>query len=102
MTNLSHDRTWRKFKSIKAFKKLLENALLLYVLILDADTPTWVKTIAITALIYLVTPLDFCPDFIPVKGLADDLSVLATALLNINDQLKLHHREQAKDLFNKL
>mgnify|MGYP000153247991 CR=1 FL=1 len=102
MTNLSHDKAWRKFKSIKAFRKLVESALLLYTLVLDADTPTFVKTVAITALIYLITPLDFCPDFIPIKGLADDLSVLATALLNINNQVKPYHKVQARDLFNSL
>lgn len=102
MAKLPHDKAWRKFKDIKTFKKLIECALVLYALILDADTPVWIKTIAISALIYLITPLDICPDFIPIKGLADDLTVLVTALLSINHHVKPHHEEQAKDLFKNL
>ena len=91
MAKLPHDKVWRKFKDIKTFKKLIECALLLYALILDADTPAWIKTIAISALIYLITPLDICPDFIPINGLVDDLTVLVTALLSINHHVKPHH-----------
>ena len=102
MIKLSHDKAWRKFKDITAFKKLIECALVLYTLILDADTPVWIKTISISALIYLITPLDICPDFIPINGLADDLTVLVTALLSINHHVRPHHKEQAKNLFNNL
>ena len=102
MAKLPHDKVWRKFKDIKTFKKLIECALLLYALILDADTPVWIKSIAISALIYLITPLDICPDFIPIKGLADDLAVLVTALLSINHHVKPYHEDQAKDLFRNL
>ena len=102
MAKLSHDKAWGKFKKIKGFKKLIECALLLYALILDGDTPLWVKTLAISALIYLITPVDAIPDFIPVSGLADDLSVLVAALASLQTQVKPHHRKQAQNLFNQL
>jgi len=102
MPKLSHDKTWGKFKQIKGFKKLIESALLLYALILDGDTPLWAKTLAISALIYLITPVDSVPDFLPVSGLADDLSVLAAALASLQTQVKSHHKKQAQNLFNQL
>ena len=102
MTKLSHDKAWGKFKQMKGFKKLIESALVLYALVLDGDTPLWVKTLAISALIYLITPVDAVPDFIPVSGLADDLSVLLAALASLQTQVKPHHRNQAQKLFNQL
>jgi len=102
MAELSHDKVWSKFKDIKGIKKLLESALLLYSLLIDADTPKWLKSIAITALIYLVTPIDAIPDFIPIKGFIDDLAVLTTAIVSIKSHIKPHHINQANDLFNQL
>jgi len=102
MAELSHDKVWTKSKDIKGIKKLLESALLLYSLLLDADTPLWLKSIAITALIYLVTPIDAIPDLIPVQGLIDDLVVLTAAIASIKSHIKPHHKTQANDLFNQL
>lgn len=102
MAELSHDKTWGKFRQIKGFKKLIERALLLYALILDGDIPFWAKTLAISALIYLITPVDAVPDLIPVSGLADDLSVLTAALASLQTQVKSHHKKQAQNLFNQL
>ena len=102
MTDLPLDKTWQKFKQIKASKKLIEKALLLYVLLLDGDVSHRIKTIIILALLYLIAPFDAIPDFIPFNGLADDLAVLAAALTSIHTQIKPHHRQQAHELLNQL
>jgi len=102
MADLPLDKAWQKFKQIKASKKLIEKALLLYVLLLDGDVSNRIKTIVILALLYLIAPFDAVPDFIPFNGLADDLAVLAAALASIHSQIKLHHKQQAHDLFNQL
>lgn len=102
MTKLSHDKVWNKFKDIKGIKQLLESALLLYSLLIDADTPKWLKSIAIAALLYLITPIDVIPDFIPIEGLIDDLAVLTAAISSIKSHIKPHHKTQANDLFNQL
>ena len=41
----------------------------------------------IAAIIYYVSPIDVIPDFIPIAGLLDDVSVLAFALRSIKDEL---------------
>ena len=41
------------------------------------DTPLSVKALIIGGLIYMVSPIDLIPDFIPIIGLADDAGVLA-------------------------
>ena len=102
MAKLSHDKAWGKFKQIKGFKKLIESALVLYAIVLDGDTPLWVKTLAISALIYLIAPIDSIPDFIPISGLSDDLGVLVAALASLQSQVKPHHRKQAQNLYSQL
>ena len=41
------------------------------------------KALAISALMYLVMPMDMVPDFIPLTGFADDMFVIGTILMKI-------------------
>lgn len=43
------------------------------------DTPLWMKSVIIGSLIYMISPIDFIPDAIPVLGLTDDVSVIGLA-----------------------
>ncbi|GAB4279830.1 MAG: hypothetical protein Fur0025_07350 [Oscillatoriaceae cyanobacterium] len=45
------------------------------------------KTLAIAALIYLISPLDAVPDIIPVLGLADDAAVIIAVFTTLAYQL---------------
>lgn len=98
----SHTQTWQKLKMIKGLKNLIENALVLYALLLDGDVPKWVKTVCISALCYLVLPTDSIPDVIPFMGYTDDLLCLSSAIAALSTQIKPHHKSQAKDLFEQL
>lgn len=102
MIELPHDKTWNKFKEIKDIKNLVESALLLYSLLLDADNPRWLKSIAIAALVYLVAPLDTIPDFTPALGFIDDLAVLTATTVFIKLTINAHHKNQANELLNQL
>jgi uncharacterized membrane protein YkvA (DUF1232 family) len=51
-------------------------------LLLDAATPPAVKMMVLSALTYLLMPVDLMPDFIPVAGFSDDLVAL-TSLLSL-------------------
>ena len=46
----------------------------------DPQTPRWAKVVAVTALLYVVSPLDVVPDLAPVIGWIDDLGVAAMAV----------------------
>ena len=40
------------------------------------ETPVWLKGLMLVVPLYLISPLDLIPDFIPVLGLLDDLVLL--------------------------
>jgi len=42
----------------------------------------------VAAILYLISPLDVIPDFIPVVGYVDDAAVIAWVLKNIAEELK--------------
>ena len=48
-------------------------------LLLDARVSIWPKALLVLSLVYLISPVDFIPDFIPVIGELDDLVVLLGA-----------------------
>jgi uncharacterized membrane protein YkvA (DUF1232 family) len=44
--------------------------------------------IIVAAILYLISPLDVIPDFIPVVGYADDAAVIAWVLTSLAEELK--------------
>jgi uncharacterized membrane protein YkvA (DUF1232 family) len=77
----SESKFWSKIKTIikNAGKDLLYLALLLYYVLQSDDVSLRYKATIIGALGYLILPLDFIPDTIPVIGFTDDLTALTTA-----------------------
>jgi uncharacterized membrane protein YkvA (DUF1232 family) len=65
---------------------LKKEILVLYYGIQDERTGIWSKLIVLIAVIYLVSPIDLIPDFIPFFGWLDDL-VLVPVLLNLVTRL---------------
>ena len=60
-----------------------DKVMALWSFIKDPNAPWAGKAIAIGALLYLVSPIDAVPDFIPVVGLADDVGVIALAVAKL-------------------
>lgn len=60
----------------------------LWAMIKDPEAAWKSKTIAIGALLYLVSPIDLIPDVVPVLGLTDDASVIAAAVASLSYELK--------------
>jgi uncharacterized membrane protein YkvA (DUF1232 family) len=75
---------------------IAEDVVALYFCLLDGKTPVWVKGVAAAALAYFVLPLDAIPDWLPVIGLGDDLSVLSAALAAVSTNLTADHRAKAR------
>ncbi len=66
----------------RSFKWKLQ-LLTLYYGMIDQRTPFFAKIPALAALLYIVSPVDFIPDFIPFAGYIDDL-LIAPLLLNLS------------------
>ncbi|MBE0691239.1 MAG: DUF1232 domain-containing protein [Anaerolineae bacterium] len=46
----------------------------------DPRVPLWIKAIPLLPLIYLLSPIDILPDFIPVLGQLDDLTLMIAGM----------------------
>jgi uncharacterized membrane protein YkvA (DUF1232 family) len=60
---------------------VLRQAWLAFRLLRDERVPTAVKLVIPATLLYLVSPIDVLPDFLPAVGQADDLMVLLLGVL---------------------
>ena len=65
---------------------LKKEFLILFFALKDRRTGPLPKLVALGALIYLISPIDLIPDFIPVAGWLDDL-VIVPLLLNLSINL---------------
>lgn len=73
-------------------KKLWNDVMALWRLISSADA-SWVsRGVAIGALLYLVSPIDAVPDFLPVLGLSDDAGVILSAVAMLAYELTRNRR----------
>ena len=50
-------------------------------LMADRRVPFWVKLVPVAAVIYIVSPIDLRPDFIPILGQLDDLLIAILLLV---------------------
>ena len=76
----------RSFKNIipklkERAKQLKKESTVIYLALTDRRTPLSAKLFAILTLLYLLSPIDLIPDFIPVLGLLDDLLIVPVLIL---------------------
>jgi len=81
-----------------AFRLIPDLARLVRGLLADGETPTSVRVALAGLLLYLLSPIDLIPDFVPVIGAADDLIIAAVVLHWVGrrvglDQLRAGGRE---------
>ena len=69
-----------KKSSLKRGWSLKRKMLLLYFAFRDPRTPWYSKLTALAAVLYLLSPIDLIPDFIPVAGFIDDLVIVPLIL----------------------
>ncbi|WP_300360978.1 YkvA family protein [Fusobacterium sp.] len=102
------DSFWSKIKnySLKIGLKGIYFSLILYYLLKKNNIPLKEKTLIISALGYLIAPLDFIPDILPGMGFVDDIGALTFVIKKVSKyidediklQAKLKLQEWFKDL----
>lgn len=60
------------------------------------ESPGWLKVGAAALVLYLVSPIDFIPDMLPVIGVLDDLVIVPLALRWLLARLPAHIRTYAE------
>ena len=69
---------------LRGFMMFLPNlVMLLSRLLKDARVPAAEKALFLAAIVYVISPLDFIPDFFPFIGQVDDLYVVALVILRL-------------------
>lgn len=82
MTKIEERRQNRGF--LKSALLLIPDFLkLLFKLLLDARVPAAEKAMLLGTIVYVVSPLDLLPDFIPFIGQIDDIYLVALVLLRL-------------------
>lgn len=61
----------------------------------DQGVPLWKRAIGILAALYVVSPLDLIPDWIPVVGWLDDVGVLALCSWYFVREVRRHAARRA-------
>lgn len=68
-------------------KLIRENAIILFYAWRHPLTPQYVKGILTALVIYLVSPIDLLPDYLPFLGIADDATLFTGAMLYLTNLL---------------
>ncbi len=83
--------------------KALHAAVVLFYTLKDPSLPKQDRMIILGALGYLIFPADLIPDFIPVVGFADDITIIVAAvgkvINSVSDESKVKAHQQLKAWF---
>lgn len=62
----------------------------------DRSVPIAHKLVGLFALIYVVSPIDLVPDFIPIVGWLDDVGAIALVAAHYVRRIREHHLRTTK------
>ena len=79
-----------------AGRSVLEQAFLLYLLMVDPRVNVWAKAIVAAALAYFISPADAVPDVLPLVGFSDDGAVMAGAVAQLGAHVTEAQRKEAR------
>ena len=80
----------------------LYKAVQLWFVMQKPDVPATTKTVIIGALGYLIAPLDFLPDLMPVLGYTDDFVAITFALIKVQGYIDEEVERKSKHLLAKI
>lgn len=100
---LNEENVYSKIKG-SALEKVKEYIEAMYKLLKDPKAEWKHKLIAISAIIYVISPIDIIPDFIPIIGYVDDAAAVMIAIASLGsalDKYKMEIDNKEKDKDNK-
>lgn len=102
----SEDKLFRKFGKIgktlkKSGAKVIYPAILLYLVLMESNTPWQVKCTIMGVLGYLISPIDCIPDAVAGLGLTDDFSALCMAISSVRTHITEVIKTDAKEIIVK-
>ena len=78
----------------------IKNLRLYVSILLDRQTPWYVKLIIGFGILYILVPLDLVPDSVPFMGFLDDVTIgtalVALALRLVPDEIIYRHKQKGK------
>ena len=77
----------RIFQFWALIKTIRENAVILFYAWRHPQTPQYLKGILAALVIYLISPIDLLPDYLPLMGIADDATLFTGAMLYLTNLL---------------
>ena len=80
----------------------LYKAVQLWFVLQKPDVPASTKAVIMGALGYLIAPLDFLPDLVPVLGYTDDLVAITFALIKVQGYIDEEVERKSKNLLAKI
>ncbi len=91
---------WPKWMRYRVLRTAWQDARLAWRLLQDARVPLWMKiAFPLAGVAYLLSPLDFLPDVLPLLGEVDDVMVL---LLLMRLFISLSPEEVVQDVVNRM
>ena len=76
MADENNKSTTAQLKSPGFIRELWEQIKLVWYLVRDPEVPLYLKALPFVGLLYVLFPIDFITDFVPVLGQIDDLMVI--------------------------
>ena len=80
----------------------LYKAVQLWFVMQKPDVPAGTKAVIMGALGYLIAPLDFLPDLLPVLGYTADLGAITFALIKVQGYIDEEVERKSKNLLTKI
>ena len=80
----------------------LYKAVQLWFVMQKPDVPATIKAVIMGALGYLIAPLDFLPDLMPVLGYTDDFVAITFALIKVQGYIDEEVERKSKHLLAKI